>query len=64
MVNPSLEERMAADPSLREQWLGGIPRGRLGRPGDIEGLAVLLASEEGRGINGQAVNVDGGTLLF
>jgi hypothetical protein len=24
----------------------------------------LLASEDGRGINGQAINVDGGTVLF
>ena len=26
--------------------------------------ALLLASEEGRGINGQAINVDGGSVLF
>jgi hypothetical protein len=25
---------------------------------------LLLASEEGRGINGQAINVDGGSVLF
>jgi hypothetical protein len=24
----------------------------------------LLASEDGRGINGQAINVDGGTVVY
>ena len=27
-------------------------------------ISKLLASEDGRGINGQAINVDGGTVLF
>src|ERR1700722_7790795 len=39
VVNPGLEERMAADPSLRAKFLSGIPAGRLGRPEDVRGLA-------------------------
>jgi NAD(P)-dependent dehydrogenase (short-subunit alcohol dehydrogenase family) len=62
VVNPSLEARMAADPSLREQWLSGIPRGRLGRPEDIEGLAVLLASDASNWITGALIPMDGGNL--
>jgi 3-hydroxybutyrate dehydrogenase len=31
---------------------------------EVAALALLLASEEGRGITGQAINIDGGTLLF
>ena len=40
------------------------PQNRLVTPEEVAAVAVLLASEEGRGINGQAINVDGGTVLF
>ena len=40
------------------------PQNRLVTAEEVAALAVLLASEEGRGINGQAINVDGGTVLF
>src|SRR5216684_2966545 len=40
------------------------PQNRLITAEEVAALAVLLASEEGRGINGQAINVDGGAVLF
>jgi NAD(P)-dependent dehydrogenase (short-subunit alcohol dehydrogenase family) len=40
------------------------PQRRLVTPEEVAALALLLASEEGRGITGQAINVDGGTVLF
>jgi len=40
------------------------PQNRLVTPEEIAAVALLLASEEGRGIKGQAINVDGGTVLF
>jgi NAD(P)-dependent dehydrogenase (short-subunit alcohol dehydrogenase family) len=40
------------------------PQNRLVTPEEVAALALLLASDEGRGINGQAINVDGGTVLF
>ena len=40
------------------------PQNRLITPEEVAALALLLASEEGRGINGQAINVDGGSVLF
>ena len=40
------------------------PQNRLVTAEEVAALALLLASEEGRGINGQAINVDGGTVLF
>jgi NAD(P)-dependent dehydrogenase (short-subunit alcohol dehydrogenase family) len=40
------------------------PQNRLITSVEVAALALLLASEEGRGINGQAINVDGGTVLF
>ena len=39
------------------------PQNRLITPEEVAALALLLASEEGQGINGQAINVDGGTVL-
>jgi NAD(P)-dependent dehydrogenase (short-subunit alcohol dehydrogenase family) len=40
------------------------PQNRLVTPEEVAALALLLASDEGRGINGQGINVDGGTVLF
>ncbi|HAF22546.1 MAG TPA: 3-hydroxyacyl-CoA dehydrogenase [Blastocatellia bacterium] len=40
------------------------PQNRIIAPEEVAALALLLASEEGRGINGQAINVDGGSVLF
>jgi 3-hydroxybutyrate dehydrogenase len=39
------------------------PQNRLVTSEEVAALALLLASEDGRGINGQAINVDGGTVL-
>ena len=40
------------------------PQNRLVTPDEVAALALLLASDEGRGINGQGINVDGGSVLF
>lgn len=40
------------------------PQRRLITSEEVASLALLLASHEGRGINGQAMNVDGGSVLF
>ena len=40
------------------------PQNRMVTSEEVAALALLLASEDGRGINGQAINVDGGTVLF
>jgi 3-hydroxybutyrate dehydrogenase len=40
------------------------PQNRIIEPDEVAALALLLATEEGRGINGQAINVDGGSVLF
>lgn len=40
------------------------PQNRLVTSEEVAALALLLASDEGRGINGQAINIDGGTVLY
>ena len=40
------------------------PQQRLVTSEEVAALALLLASDEGRGINGQAINIDGGTVLY
>jgi NAD(P)-dependent dehydrogenase (short-subunit alcohol dehydrogenase family) len=40
------------------------PQNRLITPEEVAALALLLASDEGRGITGQAINVDGGAVIF
>lgn len=62
VMNPSLEKRISADPRIQEQWLSGIPSGRLGRPTDIQGLIVLLASDASSWITGASIPMDGGNL--
>jgi 2-deoxy-D-gluconate 3-dehydrogenase len=45
---------------FEEQLLARIPRGRLGRPGDMAGAAIYLASPAAAWVVGQTLVVDGG----
>ncbi len=49
-------------PSAAER-VSTIPRGRLGKPDDIAGVAAFLVSDEADFVTGQAVNVTGGFWL-
>ena len=40
------------------------PQNRLVTSEEVAAVALLLASDEGRGINGQGINIDGGTVLI
>lgn len=64
VVNPSLIERMQADPNMKQVWMRGIPAGRMGNPDDIRGLAVLLASDASSWITGALIPMDGGNLAL
>jgi len=62
VVNPGLTKRMQADPNLEATFLRGIPAGRLGKPEDIQGLAVFLASDASSWVTGTLIPMDGGNL--
>ena len=60
--NQGLRDRMEADPVLRSNFLRGLPIGRLGRPEEIKGVAILLASDASSFMTGALVPFDGGNL--
>jgi len=68
MTSRGIENITAKTGKSAEDALAAIkrmsPQNRLVTAEEVAALALLLASEDGRGINGQAINVDGGTVLF
>jgi meso-butanediol dehydrogenase / (S,S)-butanediol dehydrogenase / diacetyl reductase len=64
MTAASIENIMVRTGRTREQALEPLltPQGRLVRPDEIAAVCLLLASDAGRGINGAAINVDGGLV--
>jgi NAD(P)-dependent dehydrogenase (short-subunit alcohol dehydrogenase family) len=50
-------------PDLEAGALKRIRGTRVGNPEDVAALVAFLLSEEGEWINGQVVNIDGGTVL-
>jgi 3-oxoacyl-[acyl-carrier protein] reductase len=52
-----------ADPDFRRSVAQNTPLGRWGRPQDVAGAAVYLASPEAAFVTGQAINVNGGVVM-
>jgi gluconate 5-dehydrogenase len=47
-----------------DTWLRGrVPQGRWGKPEDLVGAAVFLASDASAYVNGQVLYVDGGMMI-
>jgi 3-hydroxybutyrate dehydrogenase len=61
--NITKKTRLSAD-EVMDSIKKMSPQNRIIEPEEVAALALLLASEDGRGINGQAINVDGGSVLF
>jgi NAD(P)-dependent dehydrogenase (short-subunit alcohol dehydrogenase family) len=64
VLNPGLQERIDADPRIKDRFLSGIPAGRFGSPNDIQGLVVFLASDASSWITGAIIPMDGGNLAM
>jgi 2-deoxy-D-gluconate 3-dehydrogenase len=61
-IETDVTEVLRGDPVRNAAILERIPAGRWGRPQDIEGPAVFLASRASDYVNGAVVPVDGGWL--
>ncbi len=62
VMNKGLSDWIARDPRMEQVFLRGLPIGRIGRPDDIKGLSVLLASDASSFITGALIPMDGGNL--
>jgi 3-oxoacyl-[acyl-carrier protein] reductase/bacilysin biosynthesis oxidoreductase BacG len=59
----SRAESESRDPAqILQETLAGIPTGAISTPEDIADLAVFLASDRARQINGTTIQIDGGLL--
>ena len=68
MVSRGVERITARTGRTAEEALDTLlkmsPQNRLVTTEEVAAVALLLASNEGRGITGQGINVDGGSVLF
>ena len=68
MVSRGLERITSRTGRTAEEALDTLkkmsPQNRLVTADEVAAVALLLASDEGRGINGQGINIDGGSVLF
>jgi 2-deoxy-D-gluconate 3-dehydrogenase len=55
-------DALRADEKRNAEILGRIPAGRWGRPSDLAGAAVFLASPASDYVHGTVLSVDGGWL--
>jgi NAD(P)-dependent dehydrogenase (short-subunit alcohol dehydrogenase family) len=63
MDTPFIQE-LKQEPSRLGKDIARIPAGRLGRPEDLAGAILLLASDAGQYIVGQTLIVDGGWTIY
>ena len=52
------------DPAALGKWLDGIPLGKFAEPEDQARLTAFLLSDLASHITGQAINVDGGQVMW
>jgi NAD(P)-dependent dehydrogenase (short-subunit alcohol dehydrogenase family) len=48
--------------AFRDSIIAGVPRGRIGEPEDMAGVAIFLASRAGAYVTGTVIPVDGGSF--
>ena len=62
-VDTEMNDEVFADAEYRESIRKGIPIGRIASAEDIAGPTLFLASDLARHINGEILNVNGGSVL-
>lgn len=61
-IDTPMDAPLKAQPELMKILLGEIPLGRMGKPEDVAGLALYLASDEAAYVTGSTYFIDGGML--
>ncbi|MCL4548741.1 MAG: SDR family oxidoreductase, partial [Bacteroidetes bacterium] len=62
-VDTEMNDEVFADAEYRESIRKGIPVGRIASAEDVAGPTLFLASDLARHINGEILNVNGGSVL-
>jgi glucose 1-dehydrogenase len=63
-IETPINTKLLNDPVKLNSLVGQIPLGRLGRPTDVAGLAVFLASSDSDYVTGTTYLIDGGLTVF
>lgn len=62
-VETEMTEAVLSDPVRRREIEQSIPTGRVARPGDVAGAILFLVSDLARHVQGEILNVNGGSVL-
>jgi len=63
LIKTDFAKALWENPDILKSVLKSTPMQRIGKPDEIAGVAVMLASDAGNYINGQTIVVDGGTTI-
>jgi 2-hydroxycyclohexanecarboxyl-CoA dehydrogenase len=64
VATPALLKSVEGKPDILKAYQESIPWKRLGRPEEVAGTVLFLASEEASFITGQALSIDGGQVMI
>ncbi len=64
LIKTDFAKELWSNPAAKERAENDIPLRRLGEAEDLAGLAVFLGSAASRYITGQAITVDGGSVMW
>ena len=63
-IETPINTKLLNDPVKLQSLVRQIPLSRLGKPGDVAGLAVYLASRDSDDVTGATYLIDGGLTVF